>query len=288
MSHSSCLFKYVIHCRKQNTIVISRECACSTVISTFTYLNLQNILFQAAKLPIISTMTRWLVFCMQIVEARARLTGELQNRTKAKPELESEGNSSYSKETTIPPHEEHPCVLSSSQSESAPLKMSAIESASSIVAADDATEKNTVFSTAAQIVDKPVDEDGRVKEIKNLDSLSGSPSRILDEKDEDDVDDWLKEESSETAGPGRATMPLVNEEDVSFSDLEEDDGDAPTSYKKVTYGSDSSTKDSREWVQLSSSSDSAKDATGSMKVSARNTESKESNDWLNVDDIDDV
>lgn len=28
-------------------------------------------------------------------------------------------------------------------------------------------------------------------------------------------------------------MPLGNDEDVSFSDLEEDDEDEPTSYKKV-------------------------------------------------------
>uniref|UniRef100_F6HWX2 Uncharacterized protein n=1 Tax=Vitis vinifera TaxID=29760 RepID=F6HWX2_VITVI len=223
---------------------------------------------------------------MQIVKARAKLTQELQNRTKAKPEPESE-RGTYLKETTNPPHEEHPSVPSSSQSESLPLKTSSIESATSIVASDFPTEKHTVLSTKVQIVDKSVVEEGPVKEIKNQDSLSGSSSRILDEKYEDDGDDWLKEESSEIVGAGRATMPLVNEEDVSFSDLEEDDGDAPTSYKKVTYGSDSSTKDSRDWVQLSSSSaDSAKDATGSEKVSAHNTETKESNDWLNVDDID--
>ncbi|XP_034690806.1 uncharacterized protein LOC117918343 [Vitis riparia] len=222
----------------------------------------------------------------QIVKARAKLTQELQSRTKAKPEPESE-RGTYLKETTNPPHEEHPSVPSSSQSESSPLKTSSIESATSIVASDFPTEKRTVLSTKVQIVDKSVVEEGPVKEIKNQDSLSGSSSRILDEKYEDDGDDWLKEESSEIVGAGRATMPLVNEEDVSFSDLEEDDGDAPTSYKKVTYGSDSSTKDSRDWVQLiSSSADSAKDATGSEKVSAHNTETKESNDWLDVDDID--
>lgn len=257
-------------------------------ISTFIYLNFQIfvVLFQVVELLTIIIVTSWLVLCMQIVKARAKLTQELQNRTKAKPEPESE-RGTYLKETTNPPHEEHPSVPSSSQSESLPLKTSSIESATSIVASDFPTEKHTVLSTKVQIVDKSVVEEGPVKEIKNQDSLSGSSSRILDEKYEDDGDDWLKEESSEIVGAGRATMPLVNEEDVSFSDLEEDDGDAPTSYKKVTYGSDSSTKDSRDWVQLSSSSaDSAKDATGSEKVSAHNTETKESNDWLDVDDID--
>ena len=218
------------------------------------------------------------------MEARAKLTQELHSRTKAKPEPESEG--SYSKETTNPPHEEHTSVPSSSQSESAPLKTSAIEPATSMVASDFVTEKHTVLSTEAQIVDKSIVEEGPVKEVKNQYSPSGSSAQTLDEKYEDDGDDWLKEESSETVGAGRAAMPLVNEDDVSFSDLEEDDGDVPTSYKKVTYGSDSSAKDSRDWVQLSSSSDSAKDATGSGKVSAHNTETKESNDWLDVDDID--
>ena len=86
----------------------------------------------------------------------------------------------------------------------------------------------------------------------------------------------------------------MNEDDVSFSDLEEDDGDVPTSYKKVQYGSDSSTKESRDWVQLSrSSSDSTKDINavsvdraGFEQVSTHNPETKETNDWLDLDEID--
>lgn len=221
---------------------------------------------------------------MQIMEARAKLTQELQTRTKAKPEPESERGTSHLKETTNPPHEEHTSVPSSSQSESAPLKTSAIEPTASIVVSDFVPEVHTVLSTEDQIVDKSVVEEVPVPEVKNQYSLSGSPSQTFDEKYEDDGDDWLKEESSETVDAGRAAIPLVNEDDVSFSDLE-DDGDMPTSYKKVTYGSDSSAKDSRDWVQLSSSSESAKDAIGSGKVSAH-TETKESNDWLDVDDID--
>lgn len=55
-------------------------------------------------------------------------------------------------------------------------------------------------------------------------------------------------------------------------------------------GSDSSTKESRDWVQLSrSSTDSNKDinAVGvDRAVFANNPEMKESNDWLDVDEID--
>ena len=83
---------------------------------------------------------------------------------------------------------------------------------------------------------------------------------MLEEKYDDDGDDWLKEESSEIIGTGGTTIPIENEENVSFSDLEEDDGDVPASDKKVTYGSDSSVKESRDWVQLSrTSADATKD-----------------------------
>ncbi|GFY99443.1 BSD domain-containing protein [Actinidia rufa] len=60
---------------------------------------------------------------------------------------------------------------------------------------------------------------------------SDSPSRVLEEKYDDDGNDWLKE------------------------------GDVPTSDNKVTYGSDSSMKESQDWVQLPrTSADATKDS----------------------------
>lgn len=218
------------------------------------------------------------------------LTQELQNRNKAKQEPEYSGRSTnYSYETANLPREQNLSVLPSAQSELAPLQVSAVEVAPSSVPADIEMEKHPVQSTELQIVDKPVVEEGPVKQTKN------QPSRVLDEKFEDDGDDWLKEESSEIVSVSGTSFPMGNDEDVSFSDLEDDDdGDLPTSYKKVTSGSDSSTKDSRDWVQLSrTSTDSVKDINsveiqhaGSEQVSSRNHETKESNDWLDVDDID--
>ncbi|KAL9675533.1 hypothetical protein QQ045_003735 [Rhodiola kirilowii] len=89
-------------------------------------------------------------------------------------------------------------------------------------------------------------------------------------------------------GPGSGiNIPITNDEDVSFSDLEEDDTDIPADTKKATYTSDSSTK-SRDWVQLSrSSSDSAKENKLS-DVKLAGSPNKESNDWLNVEDIDEI
>jgi hypothetical protein len=173
-------------------------------------------------------------------------------------------------------------------------KTSDNEAAPSFVSVESDTEKHPVESTQMQIIDKSVVEEGKVDQTKHQHSSSSSSSGILEEKFDDDGDDWLKDDSSEMIGVSGSSMPLGNDEDVSFSDLEEDDGDEPASYKKVASGSDCATKGSQDWVQLSrSSADSVKDIkpvsiknAGSEKVSARNSENKESSDWLDVDDID--
>lgn len=139
--------------------------------------------------------------------------------------------------------------MSDSKSESAPLEVYSIE-----------TVKHPIHIDEIQIVDKSVIKEEPQKEGK-------------------DEDDWLKEESSENVS-NRVTIPIENDEDVSFSDLEDDDDDdsnIPIHYKNTTYGSDSSTKDS---VQLGKSS------TDSGKDSVYNSKMKESNDWLDVIDAD--
>ncbi|XAR51388.1 hypothetical protein NMG60_11006002 [Bertholletia excelsa] len=229
----------------------------------------------------------------QIVKARALLTQELQNRTMAKAEKEwSARDMSYSNDTLNVPHEKSSYVPSNNQSESVPLVTSAIGSATSVVDTDIETEKHSIHSTEIPIIDKAVIEEPPVHLFKNRSLHPDTSSEVLKENYEDEADDWLKEESSEGAGAGGITIPIDNEEDVSFSDLEDDDGDAPTSYSKVTSGSDSSTK-SRDWVQLTrSSADLTKpdnvvsvDRAGSGQLSGHNPE-KESNDWLDIEDID--
>ncbi|XP_052196542.1 uncharacterized protein LOC127803935 [Diospyros lotus] len=231
----------------------------------------------------------------QIVKARALLTQELQKKTKAKPE-ENWSRMDMPHLNDIPnvPHEKSNSVPSSAQSESVLLETSAIEPATNVVDAEFETEKHPVQSAEIPIIDKSVIEERPVNWAKEENIPSDSSSRVMEIKYEDDVDDWLKEESAEIVGTGGTSIPIENEEDVSFSDLEEDDEDAPASYKKVTYGSDSSTKESRDWVQLSrSSSDPSKDIsavsvdrTRSEQVNANNPETKESNDWLDIDEID--
>ncbi|XP_007047586.2 PREDICTED: uncharacterized protein LOC18611318 [Theobroma cacao] len=227
----------------------------------------------------------------QIVEARAKLMQGLQHRAKAK-NAEDYSESGTSKLTADLPHEEPLSVPSPTQSKAVPIKASESEVAATAVAVEIETEKHPVQSTEMQVVDKSVIEEVPMKETKHQHSTSGS-SGVSIEKFEDDGDDWLKEETGEVVGTSGTSIPLGNDEDVSFSDLEDDDDDVPISYKKVTSGSDSSTKDSRDWVQLSrSSTDSVKEVScvgdrhsGSEQVSARNPQTKESNDWLDIEEI---
>ncbi|XP_061359061.1 uncharacterized protein LOC133303199 [Gastrolobium bilobum] len=225
----------------------------------------------------------------QIMEARAMLTQTLDKRSKEKkePDLSASANV-QSKEA-----DHHLSVPSSAQHGSDTLKTSVVEAVPSMVVPDVEMEKHTVQSTEIQIIDKSVVKEAPVNPTAE-ESSSSSANRVLDDTYEDDADDWLKEDTSEMVGGSGTSFPTANEDDVSFSDLEEDEGEVPASYKKATSGSDSSAKDSRDWVQLSrSSASSDKDINsveskhaGSEHASARNSENKDSNDWLNVDDID--
>lgn len=213
------------------------------------------------------------------MEARASLTQELKNRTNAKPEedLSNMGtNTSYSKDITESPH-------------GVPLSVQSPIAKSKPVEPYLETDKHPVLSTDIQIIDKSVIQEGPVNQKNDQNSLSRSSSKAIEiEDEEDDGDDWLKEENPETGGASGPTVSVGNDEDVSFSDLEDDDGNVPTSYKRVTHCSDSSTRGSANWVQLSRSSDDSIpiECSGSEQVSTRNLDNKESNDWLDVDDID--
>lgn len=213
------------------------------------------------------------------MEARASLTQELKNRTNAKPEedLSNMGtNTSYSKDITESPH-------------GVPLSVQSPIAKSKPVEPYLETDKHPVLSTDIQIIDKSVIQEGPVNQKNDQNSLSRSSSKAIEiEDEEDDGDDWLKEENPETGGASGPTVSVGNDEDVSFSDLEDDDGNVPTSYKRVTHCSDSSTRGSANWVQLSRSSDDSIpiERSGSEQVSTRNLDNKESNDWLDVDDID--
>lgn len=95
------------------------------------------------------------------------------------------------------------------------------------------TEKHPVESSELQFIDKSVIEEKPIVKTEDKNSIVGLSSKILDANYEDDDDDW-PEEDYELHGHGGTIIHVVNEEDISFSDLEDDDFHAPTTRKTVS------------------------------------------------------
>ncbi|KAF8377666.1 hypothetical protein HHK36_031050 [Tetracentron sinense] len=213
----------------------------------------------------------------QIVEARAMMMQDLQNRTKPEPEW-SGRSTSHSKEAANSLQEKYLSASSNDHFKTLPLKTLAFGCSTSTVTMDFETDKHPIDSSEMQIIDKCIIDEEPVIQTKIKDL------KVLDQKYEDDGDDWL-EEHSEIGGYSGTTIPLGNEEDVSFSDLEEEeeeeDGSVLKRSKTITHCSDSSAKESQDWVQLSRSSvDSSKDSHSDSK------DSLGSEKWLTVDSTD--
>ncbi|KAH0903014.1 hypothetical protein HID58_042517 [Brassica napus] len=143
----------------------------------------------------------------QVLESRALLSHELlHKRNKAAVVLpETSGDTGTANAN------EEPLTVSSSE----PVKTISVETIHSSETSEVETEKHPIEN-------KPV---------------TGSSPRVVqvdDDDDDDDVDDWLKDEDNAgTVSSTVATKHVVDEdEDVTFSDLEEDDDDVPVNYKK--------------------------------------------------------
>ncbi|XP_060195667.1 uncharacterized protein LOC132624921 isoform X2 [Lycium barbarum] len=222
----------------------------------------------------------------QVVKARASLAQELHKRTKPVEEDWSKEETFESTDREGSQHEEMLAVPSAALSADVGQDMSSVEVATSPPVAGSGTDVHPVISEN-QTVDKLVVEEGPSTQSKDEILHSGSVTK-LEESDEEDGDDWLKEEGTEITGTNKTSMSFEDDEDVSFSDLEEDDSDVPVKSKKVLYSSD---KDSQDWVQLrKSSADLSRDTSsvnqiGSVNKNVQNPDSKESNDWLDIDDI---
>lgn len=176
----------------------------------------------------------------QILEARDSLSKKLYSRNVVKQPERTEKDTSNPTDTSNPPHAEFLTVPKAGS------ECLSIASATLTVlrSADDSeTEKHPVTNTDIQVIDKHVIEEKHVDRIE--DGIVGS-SNFLVVADEDDCDDWLQEEISGLDGARAASFTFENEEDVSFSDLEEDDGFEPKCIKKV---GNNLGKENRDWVQ---------------------------------------
>ncbi|KAL0721569.1 hypothetical protein Bca4012_036168 [Brassica carinata] len=174
----------------------------------------------------------------QVLEARAMLSHELGKINRAPVEGESSQSNAAVVEPLAVPYN--------------PSQESLV--AKTVNRQEYETDKHPVESKEEiQVVDKSVIEE------RNSSTDSSSSSRFVnvqaEDVEEEDADDWLNDEESSDAVSGMeggvtTKHPLGEEdeeEDVSFSDLEEDDDeerDVPVSSKRSTNSS------SPDWVQL--------------------------------------
>ncbi|URD85906.1 BSD domain containing protein [Musa troglodytarum] len=180
----------------------------------------------------------------QIVEARARLLQDMHNRTKLKSKgLRIEVSHSKDDVTTIPIEENvmgpPDAVNVTSPSATLPCEEPASDSMKDIE-----TEKHPVQTTEVKVVDKAVtEEEPASKNISSLTSKDATPMKY------EDSDEWLEDDSGETSSARGVAIPLGQEEDVSFSDLEDVDDDQGPTQSSKTVPVDSQTTDSTGLVQ---------------------------------------
>ncbi|EHA8590671.1 hypothetical protein COCNU_scaffold022069G000040 [Cocos nucifera] len=216
----------------------------------------------------------------QIVEARAMLLQDLQNRTKMGSERSGGGTLYRKEDATSVPIEHNVIAPPKTLYGTGPSKTPSFGEPTSDPFVDVETEKHPVETTEVKIIDKSVIEEQLPLQSKTTD-LPSETSKVSIAKDEEDGDDWLEEDAGEMGSTGGAAIPLGHEEDISFSDLEDDDDRGTLSSSKSLDANSSQTKDSRGWVQLN------KGSGGSSKSGdSTSAQSKESSDWLNVEHID--
>lgn len=104
----------------------------------------------------------------------------------------------------------------------------------------------------------------------------------MDKGKQENTDQWLEEEDTDTGISVGAVKQLDNEDDVSFSDLEDDDNDISLGLKRDTRAP--SPDGSSEWINLKENHNThGQRRPGASASRERDSEGEESNDWLTVD-----
>ena len=164
-----------------------------------------------------------LTYFLQVVAARSMWMQELQKQTKEETGWFSR-STYYSKDRANTLEEDFDPI---------PGRTFASKHTSSSMATDFETEKYPVESTELQFIDKSVIAEKTVIKTGNKDSLVGPSSKPLVQNFEDDEDEW-PEEDSDFGGYSGTAYCMGNEDDISFSDLEDvDDGNVPRKTKIV-------------------------------------------------------
>ncbi|XP_042018285.1 uncharacterized protein LOC121766020 [Salvia splendens] len=176
----------------------------------------------------------------QLVQARAMWMHELQKQTKG--DSYWSGISSFqSKSSTESPRENIVCTYDDVQYGNDDWRL-ASESSTHQITAEREIEKRVLDEI--EFVDKSVIKEDPPPKLLDKEIVVGSsigihvPVVIVD--GEEDDDDWLKDDSDLIGYTG--TSLSLNEEDISFSDLEDDESTLPYKYKTSSIQRNKTTK----------------------------------------------
>ncbi|CAN6346222.1 unnamed protein product [Urochloa humidicola] len=156
----------------------------------------------------------------QILEAREQLLQSLQAQNKWGSNFSGES----SENVPSAPAEEKVIQPSSIQDSAGTSEISSFEEPTSDITPETESEKFQISTTEVEIVDKSVIEEELA--VKNESRTPPVQSKLRFETDEDEVDEWPDDDPAEELGAaGNNRSSLGREEDVSFSDLEDDEDD---------------------------------------------------------------
>lgn len=156
----------------------------------------------------------------QVMVARSMWMQELQKQTK--PEFEIFGRSDLYSRDNAQHHDSTPSLSDDTYSDDMPHQTYGYRTTSLSMMADNESEKYTIESSGSHLSDKSVIEENPSNKTENKDLKSGRASQIMIQDYDDDDDDW-PDDDSDLGGYSGTPLPIVNEEDISFSDLEDDD-----------------------------------------------------------------
>ncbi|XP_064999041.1 uncharacterized protein LOC135633485 [Musa acuminata AAA Group] len=162
----------------------------------------------------------------QVAEARALLFQKLQNQDIAEAERPEVDVSNRKIDDTSVQSEVKVTELKDLY-ETSPSQAKEVIS---VPITDPVTEKHPIQTTEVEVIDKSVIEEEPPRQLQKDHS---DASKVSIERFDEDGDDWLEDETEEMGISGSTSIPIGNDEDVSFSDLEEeDDRSAPKALKK--------------------------------------------------------
>lgn len=157
----------------------------------------------------------------QVMVARSMWMQELQKQTK--PEFEIFGRSDLYSRDNAQHHDSTPSLSDDTYSDDMPHRTYGYRTTSLSMMADNESEKYTIESSGSHLSDKSVIEENPSNKTENKDLKSGRASQIMIQDYDDDGDDDWPDDDSDLGGYSGTPLPIVNEEDISFSDLEDDD-----------------------------------------------------------------